>query len=63
MIVRLLLLLLIVVAVLALLGRWGRPRVPPKDRSTAVEAARKCPDCGAWVLAGERCPCTDGRLG
>lgn len=30
-------------------GRRGRPRRP------AVEAARKCPTCGDWVMEGARC--------
>ncbi|MBP7242658.1 hypothetical protein [Amaricoccus sp.] len=46
--------LLLAVALLASLLARGRKARPP---TRAVEAARKCPECGAWVVAGARCDC------
>ena len=57
MIVRMALLLLIVVLVLAVLGKWRRLELPRRRSRPAVEAARKCPSCGAYVLASEPVPC------
>lgn len=34
----------------------GRGRVRGKDPKQA-EAVR-CPDCGSWIVAGSRCPCS-----
>lgn len=36
-------------------GGGGRARF---GRGKTAEAAR-CPDCGAWIVAGARCPCAD----
>ena len=58
MTLRLVLLLALVAGLLALLRRAIRPRVPRKPAGRAIEPMRKCPDCGAYVLAGEPCPCT-----
>lgn len=47
------------VALLALAlaaGWWTRGR-KPKPPARAVQAARKCPSCGAWVVPGARCDC------
>lgn len=54
MILRLLLLLVIVLLVLNLLGRWRLPK--PRSRQ-AIEPAKKCPDCGAYVLGSPPEPC------
>ncbi|MBP7000789.1 hypothetical protein [Amaricoccus sp.] len=51
--------LLLAVAVLASLAARGRASRPKPPRR-AVETARKCPSCGAWVVAGARCDC-EGR--
>ena len=53
MIGRVVLLLLAVVLLLAILGKL---RLPKRTERPAVQAARKCPDCGAYVVAGQ--PCT-----
>jgi hypothetical protein len=55
MILRAALLLILVIVALRLLARWRR--LTSRPRGGAIEAARKCPDCGAWVMAGEPCPC------
>lgn len=46
--------LLLAVAILASLAARGRKAKPPQR---AVEAARKCPSCGAWIVAGAHCDC------
>ena len=56
MIVRAALLLLLLVLAVRVIGRWRR--LAAKPQGGAIEAARKCPGCGAYVLAGETCPCT-----
>jgi hypothetical protein len=55
-IVRAALVLLLAILALRLLARWRRLSAKPKGG--AIEAASKCPRCGAYVLAGETCPCT-----
>jgi hypothetical protein len=55
MIVRAALILLLALVALRLLGRWRR--LAPRAKGGAIEAARKCPACGAYVLAGQTCPC------
>ena len=51
---RAVLLFLIVVAVLGAVGKWRLPRPP---RGPAVEAARKCSVCGAYVVGPRPEPC------
>jgi hypothetical protein len=56
MIVRLAVLLLGLLLVAAVIGRWrrrvGRAAPPPP-----IEAADRCPDCGAYVVAARPGPC------
>jgi hypothetical protein len=51
--------ILIVLALLALacvkLRQWLGPRIPPRPSGPPVEAGRKCPDCGAWVVGAKPC--------
>lgn len=49
--------LLVLLALLALAGMIARRLGPParKTRRPAIEAARKCAACGAYVLAGAPC--------
>jgi hypothetical protein len=53
MIGRVLLLLLAVAIVMAMIGRLRLPKPP---RRPAVQSARKCPNCGAYVVGDG--PCT-----
>jgi hypothetical protein len=53
MMVKAALLFLLAMLVLGLFGRWSR-KTPPRDK---VELARKCPDCGAYVLGTTPEPC------
>ncbi len=53
---RLVLMLLLAAAIVAVVGRLRNlPR--PSTRPKPVEAAVKCPKCGAYHLAGDRCDC------
>jgi hypothetical protein len=56
MIVRAALLLLALLLVLAVLGRWRR-RVGRDSARPRVEAARRCPDCDAYVFGPRPEPC------
>jgi hypothetical protein len=56
MIVRLALLLLALLLVLAMLGRWRR-RVGRRPPAPPIEAARRCPDCDAYVVGSRPDPC------
>jgi hypothetical protein len=56
MIVRLALLLLVLMLVLALLGRWRR-RIGRRPAPPPIEAARRCPDCDAYVFGLRPEPC------
>ena len=57
MIVRLAVILLVAVAIASLIGRWRRPRVGARRPGAAVQAAWKCPDCGAYVFGSQPEPC------
>jgi hypothetical protein len=46
---------LLALALVASLAARGRGKAKPPPR--AVETARKCPSCGAWVAPGARCGC------
>lgn len=53
---------LILVALLLLAGMIGRsfaPRVDNPRKRPVVEAARKCPACGAYVLGDAACARAD----
>jgi hypothetical protein len=41
---------------LRLYGQWRRLKARPRDRRR-VESARKCPDCGAYVVGADPSPC------
>ena len=47
--------LLVAVAVALLLAMIGRRRVPKEPDRPAVQAARKCPGCGAYVVGDGGC--------
>jgi hypothetical protein len=51
MIVRLALLALVVLLVLRLASRWRRV-ADTLGKAPRIEAARKCPDCGTYLVAG-----------
>ena len=59
MIYRLLPLFLLLWLVVSLVGRWRRrvSRNAPKPR---IEAASRCPDCGAFVVGASPSPCARG---
>jgi hypothetical protein len=58
-IVRVLILLLVLALVASRIQRWLRQHLParPPGPAPAVEAARKCPDCGAYVVGSRPEPC------
>ncbi len=56
MIGRVVLVLVAVALFLAIIGKLRLPQVPQRPKDKAVESARKCPGCGAYVLADQ--PCT-----
>lgn len=58
MIVRVALVVIAVALLLAMLGRLRRPKVGGRP-ARRVEAARKCPACGSYVLDGQTCSCGD----
>jgi hypothetical protein len=53
MIGRAVLLVIAVGLLMAMIGRWRLPKPPARP---AVQSARKCPDCGAYVVGDG--PCT-----
>jgi hypothetical protein len=57
MMVKAALLFLVAMLVLGLFGRWKLPRGPRNKAGTAIEPARKCPDCGAYVVGSRPGPC------
>lgn len=46
---------LVVAAVVLLLAMIGRRRVPGPPETKAVERARKCPGCGAYIVGQGGC--------
>jgi len=65
MIVRLALLLLAVILVLGVVKRLGKRRVGRPPAPPPIEAARRCPDCDAYVVGDRPEPCArpDCRFG
>ena len=47
--------LLLALVLWSMASRYLRPRVPRKPRGPAIETARKCPECGAYVLGAGPC--------
>lgn len=50
-------LFLIAMIVLAMLGRLKMPKIGLRKGRPKVAEARKCPDCGNYVLTGADCGC------
>ena len=59
MITRIVLLLIVAWVALRLYGQWRRLKAPTRG-GRRVEAARKCPDCGAYVVGASPEPCARG---
>ena len=57
MMIRMVLIFLIVLLVLGMIGKWRLPKVPQRPRGPAIEPARKCPDCAAYVIGRDPEPC------
>jgi hypothetical protein len=55
--IRIVLVFLVVVLILGWIGKWRLPRVPQRRPGPAVQSARKCPDCDAYVLGSHPEPC------
>ena len=53
------LILLALVLLAGMIGRSFAARVGKAGKGPVVEAARKCPACGAYVLADARCARAD----
>lgn len=48
---------LLAVALLILAGALAKWRKTDAEPDKAIEPARKCPDCGAYVIGPGPCPC------
>jgi hypothetical protein len=57
MIVRIVIVALVLLLVATRVRRWLRRHLPARSPGPAVEAARKCPDCGAYVIGSRPEPC------
>ncbi|HYN45884.1 MAG TPA: hypothetical protein VES64_04255 [Allosphingosinicella sp.] len=55
MILKLLIVLVLAFVLLSMTSRYLRPKVPPKAKGPAIETARKCPECGAYVVGAGPC--------
>lgn len=51
------LLFLIFLLALGLVGKWRRPRVPPKASGPAIQSARKCATCDAYLVGAVKAAC------
>jgi hypothetical protein len=58
MVTKLALLVLAAVILAGAVSRWRKP--PGTSSGNKIEAARKCPDCGAYLIGSGPCPCADG---
>jgi ribosomal protein L32 len=56
MMLKAVLVFLVAMAMLGLLGK-GRRRMPRAGRDAKIEAARKCPSCGAYIIGEAPCIC------
>lgn len=57
MILKAVMLFLVGVAVLGMFGKWRLPKRRREKPGTAIESARKCGTCGVYRLAVEPDPC------
>ena len=48
---------LILIAVALLMAMIGKLRLPKRPERPAVQSARKCPDCSAYVVGSHPEPC------
>lgn len=55
--IRAVLLFLVIIAILAMIGKWRLPNLPRRRSGTAIQAARKCPTCGAYNVGDPATPC------
>ncbi len=56
MMLKAVLVFLVAMALLGLVGK-GRPKMPRAGRDPKIQAARKCPSCGAYVIGDAPCIC------
>lgn len=59
MIVKAVTLFLAFILLVGMFGKLMGPRTPRKP-GPAIEAARKCPECGAYVIGNDPAPCERG---
>jgi len=57
MIGRIILLTIAVALILAFIGKLRFPKLPRRPEGKSIEPARKCPDCGAYVVGSLPEPC------
>jgi hypothetical protein len=57
MIVRVAVLTLVLLLVLSVVARWRALRAPARRGGPVVQAAHKCPGCGAYVFGSQPDPC------
>lgn len=61
MLIKVVVLFLIGMLVLGMFGKLRRPKLPGIRRRKQVQEARKCPDCGSYVIGDGPCPCHGGK--
>ncbi len=59
MMIKLAILFLVVMVVMALTLARPKRKGGRRRRGPRVAEAKRCPDCGAYVVNGEACPCRD----
>ncbi len=57
MMIKAVLLFLVVMLLLGMFGKWRLPKIAPRKRGTAIEPARKCSLCGAYIVGSTPEPC------
>jgi hypothetical protein len=59
MLIKVVLLFLIAMLVLGMFGKLRAPKLPKFGKRKRMEQARKCPDCGSYIIGDGPCPCHD----
>lgn len=63
--IRFVLLFLVLMAIIGLFGKWtrggGARGLQGRKRDRAIESARKCPECGTYLVGDVPCDCGSER--
>lgn len=57
MLIKIVTVFLVFMVVLAIFGKLRMPKLPMPRRGDRIPPAKKCPDCGTYLVDGRPCSC------